>query len=117
MVLFDIIASICMLSGASVMMLSALGLLRFGDVFLRMHAATKSGTMGIGFILIGAALHFRDPLIAIKLIALAAIYFFTAPIGAQMLAHGAHIAGIRAVKETWIDELARDQHGLSKPEN
>jgi multicomponent Na+:H+ antiporter subunit G len=102
----EIIAAILMLLGTVIMILGSLGVLRFGDVFLRMHAATKSGTLGIGFLLVGVALYFGEALITIKLAVLTAIYFLTSPIGAQVLAHAAHSAKIPLVKETWIDELA-----------
>jgi multicomponent Na+:H+ antiporter subunit G len=102
----NVVIGLLLLLGALVMLLGAVGLLRFGDVFLRMHAGTKASTLGIGFIMVGAALYFGDALLTIKLIALGVIYFFTAPIGAQVLARAAHIAHAPMVKETWIDELS-----------
>jgi len=101
----DIVIGLVLLLGALIMVLSSIGLLRFGDVYLRMHASTKASTMGIGFLMIGAALYFSDALLTIKLFALAVIYFFSAPTGAQVLARAAHIARTPMVKETWIDEL------------
>lgn len=94
--------------GSLVALLTSIGLLRFGDVFLRMHASSKTATLGIGFIMVGTALYFGEPLITIKLLALLAIYFFTAPTGTQVLARAAHISGAPKVKQTWIDEL--DEH-------
>jgi multicomponent Na+:H+ antiporter subunit G len=105
----DVIVIVSMLLGTAIMLLGSFGVLRFGDVFLRMHAATKSSTLGIGFILIGVIFYFADAFITIKLIALAALFFLTVPIGAQTLAHAAHLAGVPLVKETWIDEL-EDAH-------
>jgi len=102
----DILVSIFLLAGMAVMLLASIGLLRFGDVFLRMHAATKSSTLGIGFIIIGVGLFFGEPLITIKLAALSAIYFFATATGAQVLASASHATRVRMVKETWIDELA-----------
>ncbi|MBK9745653.1 MAG: monovalent cation/H(+) antiporter subunit G [Chloroflexi bacterium] len=112
MTLANILISVLLLLGALIMVLASVGLLRFGDVYLRMHAGTKASTLGIGFIMIGTALYFSDALLTIKLIALGVIYFFTAPTGAQVLARAAHIARTPTVKETWIDEL--DEAGESK---
>lgn len=105
----EVLIGVLLLVGALIMVLASVGLLRFGDVYLRMHAGTKASTLGIGFIMIGAALFFTDALLTIKLIALGAIYFFTAPTGAQVLARAAHIARTPTVKETWIDEFADSQ--------
>jgi len=97
--------TLLLILGAIIHLLSGIGLVRFGDVYLRMHASTKASTLGIGFILLGTALYFGDALITIKLLALLVIYFFTAPIGMQVLARAAHISGAPEVKETQVDEL------------
>lgn len=106
MTVIEIGVSFLLIAGTMIMVLSSIGLIRFGDVFLRMHAATKAGTLGISLIMIGVALYFSDPLISIKLFTLMVIYFFTSPIGSQVLAHSAHISRVEMVKETWIDDLA-----------
>ena len=110
MLIEDILTAVFLVLGTTIMILGSIGLVRFGDVFMRMHAGTKSSVLGIGFIMIGVAIHFSDALVTIKLLALALIYFFTSPTGAQVLARGAHVARTPMVKETWIDELAESHH-------
>ncbi len=102
----DILVAFFLLLGSVAMFLSSVGMLRFRDVFLRMHAATKSSSFGIGCIMIGVALFFADSLLSIRLIALLLIYLLTVPVGAQVLAHAAHVARVRMAKETWVDDLA-----------
>lgn len=102
----EIFVSALILLGACVMLLASIGMLRFGDVYLRMHAATKSSTLGVGLIIVGVGLFFTEPLVIIKLLALGAIYFFVAATGAQVLASASHAIRNPMVKETWIDELA-----------
>lgn len=109
----EIVIGVLLLLGALIMLLGSVGLLRFGDVFMRMHAGTKASTLGIGFLMAAVVLYFGDSLLTIKMIALGFLYFFTAPIGAHVLARAAHIAGTPTVKETWIDDLPRTQ----PPEN
>lgn len=104
----EFIVALLLLFGVAIRLLSTIGILRFGDVYLRMHASTKASTLGLFFILGATALYFADPLITIKMIALFVIYFFTAPIGTQVLAHGAHVSGVPMVKETRVDQLAED---------
>ncbi len=111
----EIVVSIFLIAGTIIRLLSTIGLLRFGDVYMRMHASTKASTLSIGFIMIAVALHFGDPLLTIKLIALGVIYFFTSPTGSQVLAHSAHIAGNPMVKETWIDELTSTYPPVEQP--
>jgi multicomponent Na+:H+ antiporter subunit G len=44
-----------------------LGLLRFPDLFSRLHALTNADNLGLGFIAAGIALHFASPWIAVKI--------------------------------------------------
>lgn len=108
MTITEFIVALLLLLGVAIRLLSTFGILRFGDVYLRMHASTKASTLGLLFILGATAVYFADPLTTIKMIALFVIYFFTAPIGTQVLAHGAHVSGVPMVKETRVDQLAED---------
>lgn len=102
----DGLVAVLLIIGVIIRLIASIGMVRFGDVYMRMHASTTASTLGLLFILAGTMLHFGDSLITIKLIALGAIYFFTAPIGTQVLAHAAHVSGSPKVKETWIDQMA-----------
>jgi multicomponent Na+:H+ antiporter subunit G len=106
MSLLEVLIAFLLILGSSITLLSSMGLLRFGDVYLRMHASTKASTLGIGFIMLGAVMYFADSLITIRLLALLVIYFFSSPTGTQVLAHAAYISGVPKVEQTWIDELA-----------
>lgn len=46
----------------------SIGLLRFPDVYTRLHALTKSDSLGLGFILLGLALEARDVWVLLKLL-------------------------------------------------
>ncbi len=102
----EIIVGGLLLLGTIVRLLASIGMLRFGDIYLRMHAATKASVTGLGLMVIATVIFYGDPLLTVKLIALSVIYFFTSPTGSQVLASAAHRAGYPRVKETWIDELA-----------
>lgn len=45
-----------------------LGLLRFPDLFSRMHALTKCDNVGLGLVVLAVALRAGDPWLAIKLV-------------------------------------------------
>lgn len=49
------VVELLVLIGAVFVMLAGAGTLRFGDIYARMHAATKASTLGLGLIGIGAA--------------------------------------------------------------
>ena len=48
----DVIASVLMVSGAFFCLVAGVGIVRLNDVFARMHAATKAGTLGLALICI-----------------------------------------------------------------
>ncbi|HRE00028.1 MAG TPA: monovalent cation/H(+) antiporter subunit G, partial [Ilumatobacteraceae bacterium] len=49
------------LIGSLLTLLSAVGMVRFTDVFSRMHALAKASTAGVVVVLLGAAVHLRHP--------------------------------------------------------
>jgi multicomponent Na+:H+ antiporter subunit G len=64
------------------------GLIRFPDVYSRIHASGKVSTLGIVGLLIGAAFLFPDT--ALKGIVLAIFLVSTAPVASHAIANAAH---------------------------
>jgi multicomponent Na+:H+ antiporter subunit G len=91
--LWAILTACLLLGGAFFTLTASLGLVRLPDVYTRMHAASKAGTVGSGLILLAASLHSTD--MGMSLRALAAVLFFilTAPVAAHLLARAALKAG------------------------
>ena len=83
----ELIASIAIVVGGGFSAIAGLGVLRFGDVFLRMHASTKAGTLGVGFIMLGVALA-GDGAIA-RAVLIVAFLLLTAPVGAHLVGRAA----------------------------
>ena len=101
----DVITSFLLVSGSLFSLVAALGMLRLPDTIMRMHAATKAGTLGAGLILIAEAVFYQE--IGITLRALAAITFLllTAPVAATLIGRAAYYSGIKLWKKTCIDQL------------
>jgi multicomponent Na+:H+ antiporter subunit G len=62
-----VLASAALVVGAAFVFAGTVGLLRFPDTHSRLHALTKADTLGLGFIVLGAALAAGSPAIALKL--------------------------------------------------
>ena len=101
----DVLSSVLMLSGVSLALLAGLGLVRFPDVFSRMHAATKPATLGLLLVILGAALRQDEGGNATKLLLVAAFQFLTAPVAAHMIGRAAYRSGIGALDDLVVDEL------------
>ena len=73
--------------GALFCLISVLGLSKFSDVFSKMHAATKTSTLGCGLVLIGTAFHIDGSHSLTELILLVFFISLTNPISAHMIAN------------------------------
>jgi multicomponent Na+:H+ antiporter subunit G len=108
------LTAIFMVGGALFMFLSALGILRLPDTYIRMHALTKAGTFGVVGVMISTIVHFRH--IGTLGPALLVIIFFlvTIPVAGQLLVRAAYFSGVPKWKRTRMDELAQAQEEVGE---
>ena len=99
------------------MLLAAIGMVRMPDVLTRMHSSTKSGTLGVGLIMLGVALVFGDFAIGVRALAIVIFMFATTPVSAHMIARAAYLSGVQLWEGTLSDELRgrydTETHNLS----
>lgn len=92
--------------GAFFILVAAIGLNRMPDVYLRMHGATKSTTLGITAILLAVALHFGTAPAYTRALLVVLFFFLTAPVGTHVLARAAYLVQVPRWHGTEPDELA-----------
>lgn len=100
-----LITAFLMVSGALFALVAAVGVNRFPDLYTRMHAASKAGTIGSGLLLLAVGIHSADISILARTIAGFFFFILTAPISAHLLARAAHIAGYKLCDLSVTDEL------------
>ena len=100
----DFATGILWIVGSSFAFLAALGVLRMPDVFTRMQASTKASTLGLGCLLIGAALQFADLASIIRVVSIGAFTFLTTPVSAHVIARASYRADIPLWDGTVLDE-------------
>lgn len=91
--------------GAAWMLIAALGVLRMPDLFSRMQASAKAGTLGIGVLMLSVAIHFGDLQVGSRAALIIAFFFLTTPVAAHMIARAAYLTGVPLWKGTGRDEL------------
>jgi multicomponent Na+:H+ antiporter subunit G len=101
----EVLSAIFLLLGAGFMFVAALGLVRFPDLFTRMHAASKAGSLGLGCILLGVAVAYPAPIVIAKCIMVLLFIFLTTPIAAHMIGRAAYLLKVPFWKGTVADEL------------
>ena len=99
-----VIAEVAALAGAVFVLLAGVGVLRFPDIYSRMHATTKVTTLGIA--LIGTAAAIATGPGGAKAVAAVVFIFITAPSAAHFVGRAAYRAeGVR-IRLDGPDELA-----------
>jgi multicomponent Na+:H+ antiporter subunit G len=108
-----VIGEAIILLGCVLTLLSAAGVLRFRDVFERMHALTKASALGMVLVLIGAALLIPS-INDVTTLALAAfLQVLTLPVAANLIANATYRAkGVPRRIDT-VDELGGEASGAS----
>jgi multicomponent Na+:H+ antiporter subunit G len=114
----DIITAALLALGSLFSLVAALGMLRLPDTVMRMHAATKAGTLGAGLILIGEAFFYAELGITLRALAAIAFLLLTAPVAAHLIGRAAYYSGIKLWQKTRIDQLAERYRtgGYSDPD-
>ena len=105
----DIFTALFVVLGGLFCFVAALGMLRLPDTVIRMHAATKAGTLGAGLILIAEAFFYAELGITLRVLAAITFLLLTAPVAAHLIGRAAYYSGIRLWPKTWIDQL-NDHH-------
>ena len=90
----DIASWVLILLGSFFTVVGMLGLVRMPEVFTRMHAASVTETLGVGFLIGGMILQAGFSLVTLKLLFLLALFFFTAPVLTHALAQACLQAGV-----------------------
>jgi multicomponent Na+:H+ antiporter subunit G len=99
-----LVSELLIVAGAAWSVIAAIGMWRFDDIYARMHAATKTTTLGMLLILCGAAVSIGG-LDAAKLLLAGVLLFMTAPIGAHLVGRAVHFTAEAQVRIDTIDEL------------
>ncbi len=96
-----------MILGTFLVFVAGVGLVRFPDVFCRMHAAGKAGTLGITFIILSSVICFAGTDNSILVRGLLAIFFqfLTTPTATHLLARSSYIKNYPLSDRTVVDEL------------
>lgn len=64
-----------------------LGLLRFPDLFSRLHALTNADNLGLGFIAAGVALYIASPWVAVKVFLIWVLTLLSSATSGYLIAH------------------------------
>lgn len=91
----DLIGTLLILLGLLFFLSGTVGLLRFPDVFTRLHALSKADTLALGLICAGLALQAGDALLQLKLFLIWLLVIVSGATCSSLIARAALAHGIR----------------------
>lgn len=86
------IGELISLIGSLLVLLAAIGVMRFDDVLARMHSLAKGSTLGVVLLLLGAAISLQDPNDVTSLVLAAVLQVLASPPASNMLSRATYLA-------------------------
>src|SRR5690625_4317027 len=97
----EIISGIFLITGSTFMLIASIGILRFPDFLMRMHASTKAGSLGASTLVIGAALMFPTTEVFTRAITTIIFILLTAPLLHTSSGERHTTSGLKSGRERW----------------
>jgi multicomponent Na+:H+ antiporter subunit G len=95
----DVLSSALLAAGALFVLSGGVGLLRFPDFYLRIHAIGVTDSAGAGLILLGLLVRASDWETAVRLLVILLFLGLTSPTATHVLAHAARRDGEPVLRE------------------
>jgi multicomponent Na+:H+ antiporter subunit G len=102
----QLLGELALLAGALLILLAAIGVLRFPDALTRMHALSKASTLGVSIALLGAAVARTSVNDIISLLFATVLQAATNPVASTLLMQATYYAEGVATRVDTVDELA-----------
>ncbi len=94
----DILTILLLTAGAFFFLAGTIGLLRFPDVYTRLHALTKADNLGLGLLLAGLALQAESWTVVAKLLLIWLLILLASSSVAHLVARTAQQRGVKLWK-------------------
>ncbi|RHB50511.1 monovalent cation/H(+) antiporter subunit G [Exiguobacterium sp. AM39-5BH] len=109
--IYDILTGVFTIIGVFFTVVAAIGLIRLPDIYSRAHAASKSATLGVMFVLFAALLHVwvDERIFDARLLLGLFFVLLTAPVGGHLIARAAHAQGVKLWDKSLQDALQEDK--------
>ncbi|AVR44518.1 Na+/H+ antiporter subunit G [Christiangramia fulva] len=103
--MISVIVAILVTFGALFVLFAAIGLVRMPDTYLRISVTTKAATLGVGLVLMSAAVFFQDSDVTSQSFVIILFIFLTAPVSAHLIGRASYFIGIKMWDKSVMDDL------------
>lgn len=101
--ILEILATIFLVLGGFFCLMAGIGVVRLGDIFLRMHASTKAGTLGIALIVVAMMFLAESWTELLEPVFVFLFMILTIPIGAHLIGRAAFRTRVPLQPDTRIE--------------
>lgn len=91
--MIEIIVGIILLISSLVVLIASIGILRFRNLYARMHVVTKVSSLGLLLLLVGVNLLFREWFVLLESAIVFGVLVFLSPVAAHVIARAARSIG------------------------
>jgi multicomponent Na+:H+ antiporter subunit G len=84
--MIELLISLFIFLGSAFILIAAIGIIRFGDLYSRMHATTKATSFGILLLIIGVSIFFNTGIVFLKAVLILVFIYLTAPLASHSIA-------------------------------
>ncbi len=81
----EFLTALLLFVGSTFILVASVGILRMPDLYTRMHAATKAGTVGLSSLLLAVAVAIPESTVISRVMGTMLFIFLTAPVAAHLL--------------------------------
>lgn len=98
-----LLMALLLVLGTLFFFIGTIALLRFPDVYTRMHAATKCDTLGLGLIMTGLMIHAGPTIASAKIAFIVIFVFITGSTSAHVLSRAIYKHGVKMWEGSVLD--------------
>lgn len=103
----NVVSEALIIAGCALAAIGGVGVVRFRDLFSRMHAAAKAPTLGLLLVAIGAAIEIGTVLASTTLTLVVVMQLLSSPVGAHALSRASRRQ--IDIEVDAVDDLTRDE--------
>ena len=101
----EILVIILVTIGSLSTLVAAVGILRMPDFYMRLSVTVKASTVGVGLILIAAAIYFNSSDTTNRSLAIVLFLLLTAPVAGHLIGKAAYVVKTKQWEHNKMDEL------------
>lgn len=91
----DVLTLALLTTGTFFFVAGSVGVLRFPDVYTRLHALTKADNLGLGFVVVALALRSGSGIVAAKLVLIWALVLVAGATASHVVSRAARMSGVK----------------------